>query len=74
MVQLEEMGPMHGMHGTLDAELEVRLTAILCFLRKAIGSPMMHVDNKGISDGLWRGELQCSGPRAKDADVWILMW
>ena len=46
----EEMGPMHGMYATLDAELEVQhtiqraeLTAFLCLLRKAIGPMMVHV-------------------------------
>ena len=43
MVQLdhdEEMGPMHGMYGTLEADLEVQrtveraeLTAFLCLFR-----------------------------------------
>ena len=53
----EEMGPMHGMYGTLDAELEVQrtikraeLTAFLCLL-KNIGPTLNHVDNKGIFDG-----------------------
>ena len=63
MVQLdhdEEMAPMRGMYGTLEAELKVQrtikradLTAFLCLLRKAIGPTMVHVDNKGIIDGLW---------------------
>ena len=33
-----------------------------------------HVDNKGIIDGLWRGEMKCIGPRAKNADLWIWIW
>ena len=48
----EEMGPLHGMYGTLDAELEVQrtikraeLTAFLCFLRKVICLTNVHVDN-----------------------------
>ena len=32
---------------------------------------MVHVDNKGIIDGLWKGEVKCIGPKAKDADWWI---
>ena len=51
----EEMRPMHGMYGTLDAELEVRrtikraeLTAFLCLLRRAIRPETVHVDKKGI--------------------------
>ena len=35
---------------------------------------MVHVDQKGLIDGLWRGEMRCIGPRAKDADLWILIW
>ena len=38
MVQLDhdaEMGPMHGMHGTLDAELEVRRTIKRAALTKS---------------------------------------
>ena len=72
---------MHGMYGTPDAELEVQrankraeLTAFLCLFRKAIGLTMVHVDNKGIIDGLWSGEMRCAGPRAKDADLWIMIW
>ena len=33
-----------------------------------------HLDIKGIIDGLWRGEMKCIGPKAKDADLWILIW
>ena len=64
----EEMEPMLGMHGTLDAELEVQrttkraeLTAFLCLLRKVISPTTVHVDDKGIIDGLWRGEVKCVG-------------
>ena len=35
---------------------------------------MVHVDDKGIVDGLGRGEARCSGPRDKDADLFILIW
>ena len=55
----EELGPMHGMSGTMDAELEVEramkraeLTVFLCLLRKAIGPLVVLVDNKGVIDGL----------------------
>ena len=34
---------------------------------------MVHVHNKGFIDVLWKGEMRCSGPRAKDADLWILI-
>ena len=62
---------MHGMHGTLDAELEVRrikraeLMALLCLLRRIIGPTTAHVDNKGIIDGLWRGEFEVQWPKSK---------
>ena len=42
----EELGPMHGMYGTMDAVLEVHrtieravLTAFLCLLKKSIYWP-----------------------------------
>ena len=50
------------------------LTAFLCQLRKAVGPAMVHVDNEGIIDGLWRGDMKCTGPKAKDAALWILIW
>ena len=31
-------------------------------------------DNKGILDGLWSGELKCSGPKATEAHWWKLIW
>ena len=59
------MGPIHRMYGTLDAELEVQrtinraeLTVFLCLFRKAVGPTMVHVDNQGIIDGLWRSEMR----------------
>ena len=39
-----------------------------------MGTTTVHVDNKGIIDGLFGGEMKCTGPTAKDADFWILMW
>ena len=72
----EEMGTMHGMHGTLDAELEVRrtikraeLTAFLCLLRKAIGPTMVHVDKKGINDGLWKGRNEMYWSESKKTPI-----
>ena len=44
---------------------------LVSFFLKAIGPIMVHVDNKGIIDGLWRGEMKCIGPKAKHADLWI---
>ena len=59
---------MHGVYGTLDAELEVqrtikraKLTSFLCPLRKAIGPTVVHVDKKVIIDGLCRGGMKCIG-------------
>ena len=49
----DQLGPMHGMYGTMDAELEVQrtmkgaeLTAFLCLPRKAIGPLVFHVDKR----------------------------
>ena len=64
------------MCGSMEADLEVQrtikragLTAFLCLLKKkkVIGPIKVHVDNKGITDGLWRGERKCIKPRAGDA-------
>ena len=41
--------------------------------QKALGPAMVHVDNRGITDGLCGGEMKCMGPRAKDADLWDLI-
>ena len=46
-------------------------TAILCFLRKVIGPNKVQVDNKGIFDGLRKGEKECVKPRAGDSDLWF---
>ena len=35
---------------------------------------MVHVDNKGSIDGLWKREMKCIGPKAKDADLWMALW
>ena len=79
MVQLghdEEMEPMHGMYGTLDAELEVQRTikraeqtAFLCLLRKAIGLTMVHVANKGISGGLWSRGIEMYGTEKQNTPI-----
>ena len=84
MVQVdhdEEMVPMHGCTEHWDAQLEVprtikrvEVTAFLCLRRKAFGPTMANIDHEGIIDGLWRGEMRCIGPRAKDADLWILIF
>ena len=35
---------------------------------------MVHVDNQGIIDGLWRGERKCIKSQAGDAGLWIKIW
>ena len=77
----EDMEPMHGMYGTLDPGLEVQrtikradLTAFIRDFGRIVGPTTAHVDNKGIIDGLWRGEMKCIGSRAMDADLWIWIW
>ena len=74
---IEEKDPLHGMHGSMEAEHEVQrtikraeLTALLCLLRKICGPIKIHVDNKGTIDGLRKGEKECIKPRAGDADLW----
>ena len=66
------------MYGSMEAEYEVQrtikraeLTAFLCLLRKVCGPIKVHVDNKGIIDGLRKGEKECIKPRAGDADLWL---
>ena len=75
----EEMEPLHGMYGSVEAEFEVQrtikraeLTAFLNLLRKACGPIKVHVDNKGIIDG--KGEKECIKPGTGDADLWIKIW
>ena len=64
MVQLdydEEMGPLRGVYGSTEAKYELQrtvkmaeLTAFLHLLKKVMGPFKVHVDNKGIIDGLQR--------------------
>ena len=73
----EEMGPMRGMHGTLDAEVQrtikkAELTASLCLFKSTVGPTTAHVDTKGIINGFRRGDMKCSGPegcRSVDFDL-----
>ena len=74
-------GPLHGMYGSMEAEYEVQrtikreeLTALLYLLIKVCGPIKVHVDNKGIIDGLRKGEKECIKPGAGDADLWIRFW
>ena len=55
--------------GSMDEELEVQrtikrleVTVFLCLFKKVIGPIKVHIDNKGIKDVLWRGEMH--GPRS----------
>ena len=69
----EEMRPLHGMYGSMEAELEVQrtikraeLTAVLCLLKKVIGPIKVHVDSKGIIDALRKGErVYCAKSRRR---------
>ena len=77
----EEMEPLYGMYGSLEAEYEVKrtikreeLTTSLCLLRKVLGSIKVHVDNKGIIDGLRKGEKECIKPKAGDAVLRMKIW
>ena len=57
-------GPAHNEEGAADG-------LPLPSEKKVIGPMKMYVDNKGIIDGLWRGERKGIGPKAGDADLWI---
>ena len=77
----EEMEPLHGMHGSVEAEFEVQrtikraeLTAFSCLLNRVIGPVEVYVDIKGSIDGLRRGERECIMPTVGDADFWIKIW
>ena len=55
----EEIGPLYGMYGSMEAELEIqrtikraKLTAFVCLLKRVIRPIKVHVDNKGIIEGL----------------------
>ena len=66
---------MHGMYGTLDAELEVQRTT-----KRASGPSGSYrpykftLITRGSSVGERRGEMKSVGPQAKDADSWISIW
>ena len=86
MVQLdydEEVGPCHGMYGSMEAEVEGRRIIkraeadgpfYVCFLKRVIGPTKVHVDNKRIMDGLPKGQGNCIKSRAGDADLLIKIW
>ena len=41
---------------------------------RVIGPVTVHVDNKGLIDGLRKGESKCVKQTAGDADLWIEIW
>ena len=73
----EEMEPSHGIYGSIKAEFEVQRTIkradVLSMPSQEVIGPIK-VDNKGIINGLRRGERECIKPRAGDADLWIKIW
>ena len=75
------LGPLHGMHGSTEAELKVQrtikraeLTAFLCLLRRVIGPIKVHGDNK--RNYRWAVERRKEMHRSTsgDADLWIKIW
>ena len=81
LIMMNNWDLLHGMYESMEAELEVQrtikrseLTACLCLLEKVIGPTKVYVDNKGIIDGLWRGERKCMSLKAGDADLWMKIW
>ena len=63
LITMEESGSLHVMYGTMDAEIEVQ-PAFLCLCKEIIGPTKVQLDNKGVTDGLLRGEMKCFGPKA----------
>ena len=41
---------------------------------KLLVPPWCMWTTKGVIDGLWKGEKKCIVPKAKDADLWIMIW
>ena len=77
----EEMEPLHGIYGSMEAALEDQrankragLTAFLCLSKKCLDLSRCMSTTKGIIDGLWRGERECIKTKAGDADLWIKIW
>ena len=68
------MAPWKQILRSSQASKRTELTAFLCLLNGVIGPLTVHVDNKGIIDGLRRGERECTKPRVEDADLWMKIW
>ena len=66
--------PAEGFKGHSAPSKRAELTAFLCLLKKVCGPIKVHVDNRGIIDGLRKGEKECIKPRAGDADLWTKFW
>ena len=74
VVQLDfdkELGLLYAMYGSMEAAFEVQRTieraelkVFLCLLKNVIGPIKVHVDNKGIMDGLWKGERKRYRPES----------
>ena len=65
----EEMEPLLGMYGSVDAEFErqrtisrTRSSRLSCVCKKSDWPVRVRVDNKGNLDGLRRGESMCIKP------------
>ena len=67
-IMMKNWAALHGMCGSMEAELEVQrtikraeLTALSCLL--VVGPMKVHVGNKGRIDGLWREEQEIASIR-----------
>ena len=71
----EEMGPLQGIYCSMETEYEVQPHHHAFPGKWKVSEPIkVHVDNKGIIDGLRKGEKECIKPRAGDADLWFKIW
>ena len=83
----EEMEPLYGMYGSMEAEYEVQRTikraehhqeggadGLLMPSQESDRTHQGACDNKGTIDGLRKGEKECIKPRAVDADLWMKIW
>ena len=75
----EELGPLHGMYGSMEAELEVQRTTkraeltafFFASLKKGLGPSKCKSITKASLTG-YGGERKCIHPKA--ADLWIKIW
>ena len=66
----EEMEPLLGMYGSMEAAFELQRT----MKRAELTAFKVNVENKGIIDGLRRGWSKCIKPRTGGADLWSKVW